>query len=200
MKTYKLATYNRTSNLYRWWANCPNESDDSEYLPFPEEIVQRWFAEEGVVGRYYHLIEQRNPCEYWANHLYMISEIDDLYHYAKDHGCTWTRYFSIGGKKYTLDNLTKIFNDEICLGDPYGQNDDNTPFWDWISSLQTLNVIEDDYVEVDIKKNRYTVSFTMTGRVEVEATSEAEAKMLASGMEITWDDYGGEITGVVKEE
>lgn len=199
MKYYNLATYNQTSNLYQWWANNPN-GGDAEYLPYPEDIVRRWFAEEGVSNSYAQLKGQRDPCDHWANYLYMTSDIDDLYHYAKDHGCTWTRILTIGGKKYTLDDLAKVFEGDIDIGDPYGKRDDNTPFWDWINSLHTLNVVEDNYVVCDIKKNKYTVSFAMTGRVEVEAASEAEAKMLASGMEITWDDYGGEIIGVVKEE
>ena len=149
METYNLATYNRTSNLYRWYVNYPDNSDEHEYLPYPEDIVRKWFAEE---GRYFYLSEE-DPCDYWANNLYTIGEIDDLYRYAKDHGCTWTRHIVINKRHYRLYELAEVFKREICIGDPYGKEDDNTPFWDWIDSLKSLGVVEEDYVDVDVFHN-----------------------------------------------
>ena len=156
MKTYRLATYNRTSNLSQWYAFHPNDSDGSEYLPYPEEIVRAWFKENSKSLLSPTSLYEDDPCDYWANHEYMISDIDDLYEYAAKHGCAWDHSYTIKGKTYTIDQMARTYNGDICMGDPYGNGDDNTTFWDWIASLHTLGVIDHDEIVLIYKGNRYT--------------------------------------------
>ena len=201
MEYYNLTTYNMTCNLGRWYAFSPN--DNSEYttdLQYPKEIVRKWLEESRLAENYNGCKEADDPCEEWVNNYYMISDIDDLYAYAKDHGCKWTRTLTIAGIDYTLDDLAKKFNGEICIGDPYGKGDDNTPFWDWIDSLYSLHVIREDTIEISYRPiHTYTVVFDLKGRVTVNAASEEEARCIASGMPIEFDEVA-DIINTIKED
>lgn len=290
MTYYNLATYNATTNLFRW-GFYETDCDQSSYIHYPEDVVRAWFKE-NTPAQSPDAEYEKDPCEYWVNHLYMISDIDDLYAYAKEHGYSWERNLTIAGEVYTLEEMRKIFREEICIGDPYGQKDDNTAFWDWIESLYRLHVISDDIVQISYNKpkeeqkpmekkisknsipllteavieivdvidcerpcfresfddsrdfnytislwaeefldwwdeekskskielyyldeirdftlrkireketNSYRVHFSMSGYVDVRATSDEEARELARRQEIIWNDQNVNIIGVSEE-
>lgn len=288
MKDIMMTIWRAATNLY---TRTECENDNLVEAPFPEELVRQWYYETGF--------DSTQSFRMWLDYKADAYYTDSLLTFAKSKGYKLIRNFQLGDRTYTLEDLWKVYNNNIAMND---EGFTDYPF-DWYCTLLDLgmkeldltyswtdekekpltleemkealrnhfkdnpdhlitrisevvfditdyaychpkfkenvpdndsreefqNILEwawefeydlvshdrqneifydylssvEDFAEKKLKdyfSRTYTVVYQMTGRVEVKASSAAEARMMSGGMEIEWDDYGGEIVNVIEED
>ena len=138
METYDLSTYTSISGLYPVPEDENRYFDFDEYVPYPEDIVKAWFATANV---------GEDDLERWLHETYMLSDTEDLFAYAKEHGCKWERNFILCGNHLTLTEMKEEFKHDMGIH-PDESNVAADSFWKWINDLIDCRVLTEDKITV----------------------------------------------------
>ena len=83
------------------------DDDNSISVPYPEKIVWDWYAKENP-GMFIDACKYaEDPCQEWIENHYMISDINELYQYAKNHGCTFEKHQNTDGWTWITVSYTE---------------------------------------------------------------------------------------------